>query len=351
MEGLDFGILAPLLNDETINEVMVNAFDKVFVERRGKLELTKLSFGSQARFETFVLGLAKARGFELNTERPCLDSTLPDGSRLNIVIPPMAVGSPALTLRRFAPQIYQLKDLVELGTLTDRCAYFLSLCVKARANIIISGGTSSGKTTFLNALADLIPRDERIVTIEDTPELRLSHPNWIRLEAVHSLHAPTITVRDCLVNSLRMRPDRIIVGECRKNETFEMLQAMNTGHTGSLTSIHANTTRDCLARIESLVLSHADFPLPALRKQIVSAVNFVLQLRRDKSGERILTDVLELTGTEGESITAQSIFALDEMEHSAPTGLQPKFAEEIKACGYKIPDGIFDPAVPFRLKN
>ena len=351
MEGVDFGILRPLMEDATVNEIMVNGFDKIFIERRGKLEKTKLSFGSAKSLLQFVAAIAKSKGVELTSERPYLDSHLPDGSRLNIVVPPMAVDSPALTFRRFSPQIYQLKDLVALGTLSDRCAYFLNLCVKARANIIISGGTSSGKTTFLNALVDVIPRDERIVTIEDTPELRIANPNWVRLEAVHTMRGDGISVRDCLVNALRMRPDRIIVGECRKNETFEMLQAMNTGHSGSLTTIHANTARDCLSRIESLVLSHADFPLPALRKQIVSALDIIVQLRRDKSGERIVTDVLELTGTEGDMITAQNIFALDAMEHAVPSGLSPKFAAEILECGLKIPDGFFDPKAQFRVKS
>jgi pilus assembly protein CpaF len=347
---MDFGPISSLLQDDSINEIMVNSFDSVFIEKSGRIEPTTVNFGSRKELEQFIASLGKSLGGNLSRETPFLDAQLENGSRINIVVPPMAFAGPTLTIRKFPSLALTLDRLVSMGTLTSRCAHFLKLCVRGRVNLIVSGGTSSGKTTFLNALTEFIPEDERIITIEDTPELNLNHQNWVRLCSVNTIKGESITTRDCLVNALRMRPDRIIVGECRRNETFEMLQAMNTGHSGSLTTVHANTPRDCLSRIESLILSHADFPLGALRKQIVSAIDIIVQLRRDKSGERIVTEVLELTGTEGDIITAQNIFSLNSMEESAPTGILPKLSEKLLEKGIPIPAGFFNPDKPFSEK-
>ena len=348
-QALDYGVLKPLIGDGSINEIMVNGHEKIFVEQKGQILSTELKFKDQKALEQLIQSIAFVRGVEITPKVPFLDTYLDDGSRVHIVIPPMAVDGPILTIRKFMEHHHSLKDLVNIGTLTERCAYFLDLCIRDQANMIISGGTSSGKTTFLNALATQIPLTERIITIEDTPEIKLKHPNWARLESVPKYGAEGLTARDCLINALRMRPDRIIVGECRRDETFEMLQAMNTGHDGSLTTMHANSPRDCIARIESLVLSSMDFPMAALRRQIVSAVDIIIQLRHDRSGDRMVTDVMELSGIEQNTITTQSVFALDRNDNAEPTGLVPKIAEQMKKRGLNIPDGFFDPKVLFKL--
>lgn len=342
MDIINSSPLAPLFTDDSITEIMVNRFDRIFIERSGEIEGTAVRFSSPNELFQLAVGLAKARGTNLTMENPCLDASLEDGSRINITIPPMSLEGPVLTIRKFGSRILSLDDLVQMGCLTLKAKQFISFCIQARANIIISGGTSSGKTTLLNAAAHEIPRQQRIVTIEDTPELRLPHENWVRLESVHSLSGMNVSVRDCVVAALRMRPDRIIVGECRKSETFEMLQAMNTGHDGSLTSIHSNSPRDCLARIESLILSNMDFPLLALRRQIASAINFIVQIKRDRGGDRIITEIVEVTGIEKDTITLQPIFVLGPHEELDLTGFVPKFLPEMQARRVRIPANFFD---------
>lgn len=346
MNKIDLGILEPLLQDSAVNEIMVNGYEKIFTERQGRIVRRPESFSSSSAYVALVERLAAAHGKVLSPESPYADLRLEDGSRVSIAMSPMAVDGPVLTIRRFSPQVFSLADLAKIGSLSAKATSFLELAVKARANIIISGPTSSGKTTFLNALAMGIPLEERIVTIEDTPELRLPHENWVRLEAVTSMRGDIVSVKDCLVSALRMRPDRIIVGECRRNETFEMLQAMSTGHSGSLTTVHASSARDCLSRLESLVLSSIEFPLGALRRQVASALDLIVQLRRDRSGERFIAEICEISGMEEDTILLQTIFQLDGFEQLEPTGMIPRFATEIQACGLKVPSDIFKRKAP-----
>jgi pilus assembly protein CpaF len=260
-----------------------------------------------------------------------------------------------LTIRKFRKQPFTLEQYIQMGSLSDKAAYFLHACITARLSVVVSGGTGTGKTTFLNTLAALIPHTERVISIEDVAELNIPLPNWVRLESVLGKpNSPGVTTRDCLVNALRMRPDRIIVGECRRDETFEMLQAMNTGHEGSMTSVHANSSRDCLTRIESLVLtSSVEMPLTALRRQIASAVNLLVQLKRLKTGQRIVQEIVEVTGMEQNNITTQVLFCRDKPKKGQatagetglqPSGLVPTFMERFSESGIQFPQNFFDPA-------
>ncbi|MGZ6290035.1 MAG: CpaF family protein, partial [Bdellovibrionota bacterium] len=249
--SLNFGPLLPMVQDDTISEIMVNQFDKVYVEKAGKLTLTPIKFPSESSLIELIQGIAQSTGRSITAERPAMDSYLPDGSRINAVLPPMAPKGAVLTIRKFRKSPFTMHDYIKGGTLTDKAAYFLHACLISRLNIIVSGGTGTGKTTFLNALSGLIPETERVITIEDVAELNLQHPNWVRLESVYQPGKAGVTTRDCLINALRMRPDRIVVGECRRDETFEMLQAMNTGHDGSMTTLHSNSPRDALSRLET----------------------------------------------------------------------------------------------------
>jgi pilus assembly protein CpaF len=353
--SLNFGPILPLVHDDSISEIMVNRFDKVYVEKAGKMQLTAFKFVSEASLQELIQSIARSSGREITTEHPFMDGYLPDGSRVNAVFPPMAPVGGALTIRKFRKKPFTLQDYLKVGTLTDKAAYFLHACIMARLNVIVSGGTGTGKTTFLNALSGLIPETERVITIEDVAELNLQHPNWVRLESVHQPGKDVISTRDCLINALRMRPDRIIIGECRRDETFEMLQAMNTGHDGSMTTIHANSSRDCLTRIESLILtSGIEIPLPALRKQIASAVQIVVQLKRNKAGQRVIQEIVELTGVEQSTITTQAIFSREKRKGAATagadgepllaTGLVPSFADRFIESGIQLPAQFFDPA-------
>lgn len=365
MEDINLGPLAPLFKDDSITEVMVNNFKKIFVEKGGKILVTNIRFPDEAAVHTLIHNIATFANREINIQHPYLDAYLPDGSRVNAVLPPMAPSGANLTIRKFRRQPYALADLIKIGSLSEKCAYFIDTCIRARLNIIVSGGTGTGKTTFLNMLSSLIPAEERVITIEDVAELQLQHPNWVRLESVHNTAGKNISTRDCLINALRMRPDRIIVGECRRDETFEMLQAMNTGHEGSMTTIHANTSRDCLGRIESLIVtSSIDYPLAALRKQVVSAVDIIIQLRRQKSGKRVVHEIIELTGMEQNTITTQVIFTREKnqsvqksvanVNNPEPellsTGFVPTFAERFAEQGVTIPANFFDPHTKVVLK-
>jgi pilus assembly protein CpaF len=351
--SLNFGPIDPLVKDETISEIMVNRFDKIFAEKEGKLQLTPFKFSSEQALQDLILNIAQFSGRQIGGERPFMDGYLPDGSRVNAVLPPMAPAGTSLTIRKFRKAPFTLEDYLQSGSLTDKAAYFLHACVIARVNIVVSGGTGTGKTTFLNALSGLIPPDERIITIEDVAELNLQHPNWVRLESVFYERDRAVSTRDCLINALRMRPDRIIVGECRRDETFEMLQAMNTGHDGSMTTVHANSSRDCLTRLESLILSaNVEIPLPALRRQIASAIALVVQLKRVKNGQRVVQEIVELTGMEANTVTSQVLFTREKakgIEPSGPdqlhtSGLVPAFMEKFADAAIQFPPNFFDPA-------
>ncbi len=350
MAAIPFGPLEALLRDESITEIMVNSYRRIFVEQGGQLQLVPLHFQNEQELIKIIEGIASYCSREISQSKPYLDAHLPDGSRVNAVISPMAPGGANLTIRKFRKKPFLLDDLLQSGALDDKTAYFIHACVRARLNIVVSGGTGTGKTTFLNILSGFIPENERIITIEDVAELNLQHPNWVRLESVYGVGSNNrVTVRDCLINSLRMRPDRIIVGECRRDETFEMLQAMNTGHEGSMTTLHANTPRDCLARIESLVASgNIDFPIAALRKQMVSAIDIVIQLKRLRGGQRIVQEIIELTGIEQNTITTQVLFQRNFKNRQdaqiTTSGMVPTFMERFAEHGIQFPPNYFDPA-------
>ena len=357
--NLNFGPLDALLRDDTITEIMVNRWDKVFVERDGKLLPSPQTFPDENFLLDLIRGIAANTGREISYTNPFMDSYLADGSRVNATLPPMAPKGATLTIRKFRKQPFQMQDYLRLGSLTDKAAYFLHACVMARLNIVVSGGTGTGKTTFLNALSGLIPQSERLISIEDVAELNLQQANWVRLESVHVPGRPVVSTRDCLINALRMRPDRILVGECRRDETFEMLQAMNTGHDGSMTTVHANSSRDCLTRLESLILTSnggtsVDLPLAALRRQIASAVQLIVQLKRNKSGQRVVQEIVEVTGMEQAVITTQAVFTRDKKKPGAAAaapdtvepllaaGLVPSFLPRFAESGIQLPPNFFD---------
>jgi len=355
--SLNFGPVDALLRDDTISEIMVNRFDQIFIERDGKLLESPHKFPSELFLQDLIQSIAHSCGRELGPTHPFMDGYLPDGSRVNASLPPMAPRGANLTIRKFRKTPFHMQDYLRVGALTDKAAYFLHACVIGRVNLIVSGGTGTGKTTFLNALSGLVLPSERIITIEDVAELNLQHPNWVRLESVHIPGKTQITTRDCLINALRMRPDRIIVGECRRNETFEMLQAMNTGHDGSMTTVHANSPRDCLTRLESLILtSQVEVPLAALRRQIASAVHFIIQLKRTKTGQRIVQEIVEVTGIEQNTITTQAVFTREKRKAPAvpgtttndsepltATGLVPSTVSRFSEAGVQFPQNFFDP--------
>lgn len=342
-ESTKLGILAPLFQDAQISEIMVNGPGRIFVEKNGKLLATQLKFSDENALQGLIFQLAQAAGKNVSPQEPFFDAHLPDGSRINAVIPPMAPRGSLLTIRRFQKNYKSLSDLIKISALSEKCALFLDAVIKGRLNLVVSGGTGTGKTTFLNALSSLIPPEERIVTIEDISELQLQHPNWVALEAVHNSNSK-ISARDCLINSLRMRPDRIIIGECRRDETFEMLQAMNTGHEGSMTSLHANSPRDCLSRIESMITSSGnDIPLSALRPQILSAIDIIIQLKRDRNGTRYVSEVIELSNIEQGMITTQQIFIREKSGELVSSGLVPQLIERLQDSGIKLAANFFDP--------
>ncbi len=352
--SVNLGPLSPLLSDPAISEIMVNAPDKIFIEKEGQITLTNVRFSDAGALKNLLVELAKSCNRTLSSDHPYFDGFLDNGSRVNGVLPPMSPHNPVLTIRKFQDKPFTLTSLIASGTISDKGAYFLHAAIQARLNIIVSGGTGTGKTTFLNVLASLIPESERVISIEDISELRIDHSNWIRLESVREPGKEQISARDCLINALRMRPDRIIVGECRRDETFEMLQAMNTGHDGSLTTIHANGPRDCFARIESLVsTSKIEIPQSALRNQIASAVNIIVQLKRQRDGKRTVHEIMEVTGMEQNMITTQSILSRErpgtkktpgidlELE---TVGLVPNIMNRFAEYGIQFPQSFFDPS-------
>lgn len=346
--SIDFSAITNLMKDPAITEIMINGFDKIFVEHKGLLVESGNRFLDQKALNDFVLSILKA---DRKTQQPgpFYDGTLPNGYRYNIVLPPMTPHSACVTIRKFAETKFILDDLVQMQSLTDKAAHFLSVCVRHKTNLLVSGGTGTGKTTFLQALSNDINPEERIVTIEDVPELNLHQKNWVQLLSVKAGATP-VTARDCLINSLRMRPDRILVGECRRDETYEMMQAMNTGHEGSMTTVHANSTSEALIRLENLLTMNNGFELPlkALRLQIVNAIQLIVQLRRNNSGQRIVSEILEITGIEGDVITRGSIFALDKNGELKPTGYVPRLVKTVNARGGRFQDLLFDPQSTFK---
>ncbi len=346
MEAL--GPLRPLLDDDSLTEIMVNGPDMVYVERKGKLMLTDIHFDNEEHLIQIIETIVSSVGRRIDRRQPLCDARLLDGSRVNAAIPPVALDGPLLTIRKFAKDPYQASDLIGFGTLTEEAAAFLRACVLARANIIVSGGTGTGKTTLLNVCSSFIPIDERIVTIEDAAELQLHQEHVCRMEArpADPNGEGQITIRDLVVNSLRMRPDRIVIGECRSGEALDMLQAMNTGHDGSLTTLHANSPREALSRLETLVLmAGMDLPLKAVRQQIVGAINLVVQLNRFKDGSRKLTSITEIIGLEGETVTMQEIFKFEPKGADPETG---KIIGEFQPTGVRpqIINKLFDMGVP-----
>jgi len=332
------GPIRDLVLDDSLTEVMVNGHENIYVERNGKILLTDRKFDDENHLLRVIDFIVSAVGRRIDFRTPMVDARLLDGSRVNAVISPIALDGPMLTIRKFSRDPYQAEDLVNFGTLTNEAVGFLKACVMARANLIISGGTGTGKTTLLNVASSFIPPTERIVTIEDAAELQLHQEHVCRMEA---------RPHDLVINALRMRPDRIVVGECRAGEALDMLQAMNTGHDGSLTTLHANTTRDALSRLETMVLmAGIDLPMRAIRQQVASAIDLVVQLSRMRDGQRKVTSITEITGMEGDTITMQEIFLYE--SHGAdkegtmtgvfrPTGIRPHIMDRLFAAGVPIP--------------
>ena len=348
-ELFGLGPLEPLLADPTISDILVNSYANVFVERRGKLEKTAISFKDDEHLRRVIERIVSTVGRRIDEASPMVDARLADGSRVNAIIPPLAIDGPVLSIRRFGADPLKIHMLIENGALTREIAILFEMCVKARLNIIISGGTGAGKTTLLNALSAFIPPDERIVTIEDSAELQLQQPHVVRLETrpPNIEGRGEITQRDLVRNALRMRPDRIVVGEVRSGEAIDMLQAMNTGHDGSLTTIHANSPRDSLSRLETMIqMTGMRLSDRAMRQQIASAVNLVIQVARLTDGTRRCTSISEITGMEGEMITMQEIFMFERtgvdsmgkvIGRFRSTGIRPRFAERLKQYGMNLP--------------
>ncbi len=342
------GPLRPLVEDDSLTEIMVNGPEMVYVERKGKILLTDIRFDDDAHLLRVIDTIVSSVGRRVDARTPLCDARLLDGSRVNVAVPPVALDGALLTIRKFAKDPYQVSDLIGFGTMNQEAASFVQACVLARANVMISGGTGAGKTTLLNVCSGFIPIDERIITIEDAAELQLHQEHVCRLESRPSdvNGEGQIRIRDLVINSLRMRPDRIVVGECRGGEALDMLQAMNTGHDGSMTTIHSNSPRDALSRLETLVLmAGMDLPLKAIRQQIASAINLVVQLSRLKDGSRKITSITEVVGMEGETITMQEIFHFDSKGADPATG---KIVGEFALTGIrpKIIDRLFDMGVP-----
>jgi pilus assembly protein CpaF len=353
-EVFGLGPLEPLLQDPSVNDVLVNGHDDVWVERRGKLEKTVARFKDDSHLMRIIEKIVSAVGRRIDESNPMVDARLADGSRVNVVVPPLALDGPAMSIRRFAADPFTSEDLISFGSVTQQVMDLMRGVVKARLNVLISGGTGSGKTTFLNVLSNFIPNNERIVTIEDAAELQLKQDHLVRLETRPANLEGTgrVTQRDLVVNALRMRPDRIVVGEVRSAEALDMLQAMNTGHDGSLTTVHANSPRDALMRIETMVaMTGLDIPPRAVRQQISSAIDVVVQIARLSDGRRKLVSLQEITGMEGDVVTTQEIFKFERhgigeegevLGELIPTGIRPSFTERLRVAGVPLPADLFE---------
>jgi pilus assembly protein CpaF len=353
-ELFGLGPLEPLLKDPTISDILVNSHKTIYIERRGKIERTNVQFKDDEHLMRVIERIVSSVGRRIDESSPMVDARLQDGSRVNAIIPPLSIDGPVVSIRRFGSDPLKMSMLIDYKALTKDIADMLQMVVTARLNILISGGTGAGKTTLLNALSAYIPENERIVTIEDSAELQLQQPHVVRLET----RPPNIegrgevTQRDLVKNALRMRPDRIVIGEVRGGEAIDMLQAMNTGHDGSLTTVHANTPRDALARLETMSqMTGMRLSDRAMRQQIASALNLVVQVARMSDGSRRVTSISEVTGMEGETITMQEIFQYERqgvdkegtvLGRFRPTGIRPRFAERLKACGLQLPRVFFE---------
>ena len=354
-EMLGLGPIESLLRDPSVTEIMVNGPKKVFAERMGKVKLTDVRFHDDAHVMNIIERILSPIGRHIDESTPLVDARLKDGSRVNIIIPPLALCGPCITIRKFAEKALSVENLISFGTLNRKMADFIKACIQARVNILVSGGTGSGKTTTLNVLSSFIPENERIVTIEDAAELKLQQEHVVTLESrpANIEGNGQITIRDLVKNALRMRPDRIIVGEVRSGEALDMLQAMNTGHDGSLTTAHANTPRDALSRLETMVLMAGfEMPVRAIREQISSALELILQQSRLKDGTRKITYITEVQHMEGDIITTQDIFRFEQTGmdengkltgHFVATGMQPSFMEKFQANGVDLPEDFFQP--------
>ena len=353
---LGYGPIDRLLKDEEITEVMVNGPEKVYVERNGRLERATASFVDEVHLRRIIDKIVGEIGRRIDESSPLCDARLPDGSRVNAVIHPLAIEGPFLTIRKFSKDPLQVDDLIRFGTLNAHSARFLQACVVGRLNVIVSGGTGTGKTTTLNVMSSFIPPEERIVTVEDSKELQLHQDHVLALEArpPNIEGRGEITIRDLVKNCLRMRPDRIVVGECRSGETLDMLQAMNTGHDGSITTIHSNSPRDTLSRIETMTLmSGFELPIRAIREQMASALDLIVHLSRLRDGTRRITHITEVQGMEGDVITLQDVFLFDYSMgidehgrykgHLKATGVRPKFAEKLADLGIRLGPEVFQP--------
>ena len=359
---LGYGPIDKLIKDEEITEVMVNGPDQVFVERSGRLEESDVTFVDETHLRRIIDKIVGEIGRRIDESTPLCDARLPDGSRVNAVVSPIAIDGPFLTIRKFSKEPLQVDDLIRFGTLNAHAARFLQACIVGKLNVIVSGGTGTGKTTTLNVLSSFIPSDERIVTVEDAKELQMHQDHVLSMETrpPNIEGRGEITIRDLVKNSLRMRPDRIVVGECRSGEALDMLQAMNTGHDGSLTTIHSNSPRDTLSRIETMVLMAGyDLPVRAIREQMASAIDCVVHLSRLRDGTRRVTHITEVQGMEGDVITLQDVFlfdfgmGIDEhgrfKGHLKATGVRPKFAEKLSDLGIRLGQEVFAPE-PFARK-
>jgi pilus assembly protein CpaF len=356
-EMLGFGPIELLMADPSVSDILVNSYKQIYVERRGRLELTPVTFTDEKHLLRIIDKIVSLIGRRIDESSPMVDARLPDGSRVNAVIPPVAIDGPMMSIRRFAHVPLRMENLTsdQLKTLTPEMAQLLEGLIKSKVNILISGGTGAGKTTLLNILSGYIPESERVVTIEDAAELQMQQPHVIRMETrpMNIEGKGEITQRQLVRNALRMRPDRIVIGEVRGAEAFDMLQAMNTGHEGSLTTIHANTPRDAVARLENMIgMANMSLPHKAARQQISSAISVVVQVLRLVDGRRKVTSIQEITGMEGEVVTMQEIFAFKQtgmnaegvvQGHFQASGVRPKFMDRLRAFGVQLPDSLFDP--------
>jgi pilus assembly protein CpaF len=354
-EVFGLGPLQPLLADHTLSDILVNGAYNVYVERRGKLEKTSVRFTDNAHLMRIIDRIVSRVGRRVDESSPLVDARLQDGSRVNVIIPPLALDGPVLSIRRFGTDPLMSQDLLDNGTLTVEMLDLMKACVQGKLNLIISGGTGAGKTTLLNVLSSYIPGDERIVTIEDAAELQLKQEHVVRLETrpPNIEGKGAIKQRHLVINALRMRPDRIVVGEVRGEEAVDMLQAMNTGHEGSLTTVHANTPRDALSRVETMVsMANLNLPDKAARQQLASAIHVVVQISRMPDGTRKLTNISEITGMEGSIITMQDLFLFERQGYDEngkvkglfkPTGIRPKFTEKLLGAGIRLPMEMFSP--------
>jgi len=355
-EMTGFGPIQPLLDDPDVSEVMVNGPKKIFIEKAGKVTKSGITFDDDDHVERIIDRIISPLGRRVDADSPTVDARLPDGSRVNAVIRPVAIDGPCITIRKFKKDKLSIQQLVEFGSITQNMGEFVRACVLAHLNIVVSGGTGSGKTTLLNVLSSFIQESERIITIEDAAELQLQQDHVLRMETkVANVDGRgSVSIRDLVRNSLRMRPDRIIVGECRGGETLDMLQAMNTGHDGSLTTLHANTPRDALSRMETMVLmAGMDLPLKVVRQQIASAVDLIIQQTRLKDGARKVTAITEVVGMEGDTVVLTDIFKFEQtgvgpngkiLGELKPTGIRPVFGPKLEASGFKLGAEIFMPA-------